>query len=139
MNDYRVAAVLSALFAGLTAVLAKKGVEGVPGNLALAIRVTVVVLFAWVLVLVSRETDLRAVPRAAWAWLALSGVGTGLSWLFYFRALKGGPVSVVAPIDKLSFVIAVALGLLILRERPSSNVLIGAAVVALGVGIALRG
>lgn len=139
MNDYRVAAVLSALFAGLTAVLAKKGVEGVPGNLALAIRVSVVVLFAWVLVLVSRETDLRAVPRAAWGWLALSGVGTGLSWLFYFRALKGGPVSVVAPIDKLSFVVAVALGLLVLRERPSPNVLAGAAVVALGVGIALRG
>ena len=127
MNDYRVAAVLSALFAGLTAVLAKKGVEGVPSNLALAIRVTVVVLFAWVLVLVSRETDLRAVPRAAWGWLALSGVGTGLSWLFYFRALK------------VSFVLAVALGLLVLRERPSPNVLVGAAVVALGVGIALRG
>lgn len=139
MNDYRIAAVLSAVFAGLTAVLAKKGVEGVPGNLALAIRVTVVVLFAWILVLVSRETDLRAVPRAAWGWLALSGVGTGLSWLFYFRALKGGPVSVVAPIDKLSFVIAVALGLVILRERPNPNVLVGAAVVALGVGIALRG
>ncbi|RYG62466.1 hypothetical protein EON77_22225 [bacterium] len=100
---------------------------------------TVVVLFAWILVLVSRETDLRAVPRAAWGWLALSGVGTGLSWLFYFRALKGGPVSVVAPIDKLSFVLAVVLGIVILRERPSPNVLVGAAVVALGVGIALRG
>ncbi len=139
MNDYRVAALLSALFAGATAVLAKKGVEGVPGNLALAIRVSVVVLFAWTLAAVSKQTDLAAVPKAAWGWLALSGVGTGLSWLFYFRALKGGPVSVVAPLDKLSFVVAVALGILLLKEKPTAPTLLGAAVVALGVGIALKG
>ena len=119
--------------------LAKKGVEGVPSNLALAIRVSVVVLFAWILVLVSREGDFARVPRVAWGWLALSGVGTGLSWLFYFRALKGGPVSVVAPLDKLSFAIAVGLGVIFLKERPTAPTLVGAAVIVVGVAIALKG
>src|ERR1700678_4415678 len=96
--DYRVWAVLSALFAGLTAVLAKKGVEGVPSNLALFIRVCVVVVFAGAIVLATRQTGFGAVTKQAWLFLTLSAVATGASWLCYFRALQAGPVSKVAPI-----------------------------------------
>lgn len=136
-NDYRVWAVLSALFAGLTAVLAKKGVEAVPSNLALFIRVCVVVLFAGAIIVATKQTNLGAVSRTAWVYLTLSAVGTGSSWLCYFRALQTGPVSKVAPIDKLSFVVAVVLGLIFLREAPTRNTLIGAAVVVVGVIITL--
>jgi len=136
-GDYRVWAVLSALFAGLTAVLAKKGVEGVPSNLALFIRVCVVVVFAGAIVLATRQTGITAVSRQAWLFLTLSAVATGASWMCYFRALATGPVSKVAPIDKLSFVIAVILGLVFLRESPSWKTLVGAGVIVAGVVITL--
>jgi transporter family protein len=131
--DYRIWALLSALFAGLTAVLAKKGVEGVPINLALAIRVVVILVFAWAIVFATRQGDMSKVGRQAWTFLVLSGLATGASWLCYFRALKLGPVSRVAPIDKLSFVLAVALGLVLLGEKPAPKVLIGCAIIVAGV------
>jgi transporter family protein len=137
--DYRAYAALSALFAGATAVLSKKGVEGVPTNLALAVRVSFVVLFAWGMAVITRQTAVAELTKAQWQWLALSAVGTGLSWFFYFRALQGGPVSAVAPIDKLSFVIAMGLGFWILKERVTPQLLGGAALIIAGVLVTLSG
>ncbi len=135
--DYRIWAAFSAIFAGLTAVLAKKGVEGVPSNLALAIRVVVILLFAWGIVFATKEYRVDGIAPRTWAYLCLSGLATGASWLCYFRALQLGPVSKVAPIDKLSFVIAVVLGIAVLKEKPSLNVAIGCAIIVAGVLVTL--
>ena len=111
-------ALLSALFAGLTAVLAKVGVKDVDANVATAIRTVVILLFAWAIALAGGGREaLLAVPRKAWLFLVLSGLATGASWLCYFRALQVGKVSEVAPVDKLSVVVAMALGVLFLGER----------------------
>jgi transporter family protein len=135
--DYRAWAFFSAFFAGLTAVLAKKGVEGVPSNLALAIRVVVILIFAWSIVLVTKEARLTGISARTWTYLVLSGLATGGSWLCYFRALQLGPVSKVAPIDKLSFVLAVLLGLLVLKEKPSWNLVLGCGLIIAGVIVTL--
>lgn len=131
-------ALLSALFAGLTAILAKKGIEGVPTNLAVAIRVAVVLAFAAAIAMMTKQTKLGAVTPKAWLFLTLSGIATGASWLCYFRALSLGPVSKVAPVDKLSFVIAMALGVLLLGEKPSFNLILGGALIVCGVLLTLR-
>ena len=110
-------ALLSALFAGLTAILAKVGVQQVNSNLATAIRTTVVLVFAWAVALATGAGGLTAVPRRAWLFLVLSGLATGASWLCYFRALQLGEASRVAPIDKLSVVVAMALAALFLHEH----------------------
>ena len=138
MISYRIWALLSAVFAGLTAILAKKGVEGVPSNLAVAIRVGVVLIFATVIAVVTRQTKMSGLSSKTWLFLILSGIATGASWLCYFRALQLGPVSKVAPIDKLSFVLAMALGILVLGEKPSANLLIGAGLIVTGVLFTLR-
>lgn len=137
--DYRIWAVLSALFAGLTAVLAKKGVEDVPSNLALAIRVSVVLVLAWGIALARHESNLSAVTGRTWMFLTLSGIATGASWLCYFKALQLGPVSRVAPIDKLSFVVAVVAGVLALGEKPTWQVVVGCCVIVGGVAVTLMG
>lgn len=124
---------LSAMFAGLTAVLAKVGIENVPSNLATLVRTVVIAVFAAGIVASRGEFEkLRGMPGKAWLFLVLSGVATGLSWLCYFAALKKGPVSGVAPIDKLSFVIAMALGFVVLREPVRPLTLVGAALIAAG-------
>ena len=111
-------ALLSALFAGVTAVLAKIGVEGVSSHLATAIRTTVVLVFTWTIALVVVPRGaIAGLSRHTWLFLGLSGIATGLSWLCYFRAIQLGPVSRVAPIDKLSVVFAILLAALVLRER----------------------
>src|SRR5271166_603626 len=111
-------AVLSAFFAGITAVLAKLGVAGMDSNLATAIRTTVVLVFCWAIVFATLPGfSLGTVTRRAWLFLTLSGLATGLSWLCYFRALQLGPASRVAPVDKLSVVFAILLAALFLRER----------------------
>lgn len=126
-------ALLSALFAAATAVLAKRGVEGIDSSLATAIRTTVVVVFAWALALATTPTGaLAAVPRRAWWWLTLSGLATGLSWLCYFRALQLGEASRVAPIDKLSVVFVVVFAALFLGESLSPRTSIGAALIVAG-------
>jgi transporter family protein len=108
---------LSALFAGATAVLAKVGVAGIDSNLATAIRTTVVLAFAWaVALLTSRPLSLSALHGRTWLFLGLSGLATGLSWLCYFRALQLGQASQVAPIDKLSVVFVLAFAALFLHE-----------------------
>jgi transporter family protein len=110
-------ALLSALFAGLTAVLAKVGVTGVNSNLATALRTSVVLVFAWAIALATaRPLALGELSRRTWIFLTLSGLATGLSWLCYFRALQLGDASRVAPIDKLSVVFVLAFAALFLQE-----------------------
>lgn len=131
--DFRIWALLSALFAGATAVLSKKGVDGVPANTALVVRVGFVLGFSVLLALSTQDLKLNGLTKSNWLFLALSALATWLSWMCYFRALQGGPVSQVAPIDKLSFVLAMALGILFLGERIDWKAGIGAGVIALGV------
>jgi bacterial/archaeal transporter family protein len=126
-------ALLSALFAGLTAVLAKIGVEKIDSNLATAVRTTVVLVFSWAIALtVVPAGALLAMPRRAWIFLTLSGLATGASWLCYFRALQLGEASRVAPIDKLSVVFAIALAAVFLRERLSWQQWLGGALIVAG-------
>src|SRR5271169_7172676 len=110
-------AVLSAFFAGLTAILAKVGVENINSNLATAIRTVVILIFAWSVALFTKTQSLSTIGRRTWIFLILSGIATGLSWLCYFRALQVGPVSKVAPIDKLSVVVAMVLAITFLGEK----------------------
>jgi transporter family protein len=131
-------ALLSALFAGLTALLAKIGMEGVPSNLGTLARTIVVVLFATGIVIARGEwRAVASVSGRTWLFLVLSGIATGLSWLCYFAALKLGPISGVAPIDKLSFVVAMGLGFLVLREPVRPLTLLGAGLIVAGVLLTL--
>jgi transporter family protein len=131
-------AALSALFAGLTALLAKIGVSQVPSNLATLVRTIVVVVFATGIVAATGQFNhLASISGRGWLALVLSGVATGLSWLFYFAAIKQGPISGVAPIDKLSFVIAMGLGFFVLKETIRPLTLAGAALIVAGVLLTL--
>jgi len=113
-------ALLSAVFAGLTAVFAKIGVVAINSNLATAIRTTIIVVFTWIIALgTSRPDELLRIPLRSWFFLLLSAIATGLSWLCYFRALQLGEVAKVAPIDKLSVVVAIVISMLFLGERLS--------------------
>lgn len=140
MMNWLTWALLSAFFAALTAILAKLGVAGVDSNLATAVRTSVVVVFTWVLVALTRQTaGVQLLSSKNWLFLVLSGLATGLSWLCYFHALKLGPVSQVAPIDKLSVVFVILFGALVLGERLSVAkagggflILVGAIIIALG-------
>jgi bacterial/archaeal transporter family protein len=126
-------ALLSAFFAGVTAVLAKVGVEQVNSHLATALRTTVVLVFTWAIAAFSaRAADWQNVGRRELVFLSLSGLATGLSWLCYFRALQLGEVSKVAPIDKLSVAIAIALSFAFLGERLSPRELAGVALIVAG-------
>ncbi len=126
-------AFLSAIFAGATAVLAKVGVAGIDSNLATAIRTTVVLVFAWLVTVATlRSGQVSSISPRSWLFLVLSGLATGLSWLCYFRALQLGEVSKVAPIDKLSVVIAMAMAFAFLGERMSSRELLGAGLIVTG-------
>ncbi|MEZ5351671.1 MAG: EamA family transporter [Bryobacteraceae bacterium] len=130
-------ALLSAVFAALTAILGKKGVENIDSNLAVAIRTSIVVVFAWGIVAAgSKAMALRSIPVSSWVFLALSGLATGLSWLFYFRALQIGPASRVAPVDKLSVAITIVLAFALLGERPSMGSVLGGLLIAAGVLVA---
>ncbi len=116
-NSWLFWSLLSALFAGATAVLAKVGVTGVDSNLATAIRTTVILVFAWAIALVTaRPGALATLGSRTWVFLALSGIATGFSWLCYFRALQLGPASQVAPIDKLSVIFVLVFAALFLHE-----------------------
>lgn len=131
-------AAMSAIFAGLTAVLAKVGVNQVPSNLATLVRTMVVVAFAAAVVGARGEARaLGSISGRDWAALVLSGLATGVSWLFYFAALKAGPISGVAPIDKLSFVIAMGLGIAIFGERVNAIGLVGSGLIVVGVLLTL--
>jgi transporter family protein len=136
--DYRVWALLSALFAGLTALLAKKGVEDVPSNLALAVRVVFVLIFAWIIAAATKQLQLSQLTARNWWFLGASAIATGASWLCYFKAIQIGPISAVAPIDKLSFVIAMFLGFVVLREKVTPNLVVGAVLIVAGVLVTLK-
>ena len=117
-GDWRVWALLSAVFAAVTALLAKLGVQQVPSHLATALRTTVVLLFAWAIAAITRQaTALSSLTPRTLLYLTLSGLATGASWLCYFRALQLAPVSKVAPIDKLSLPLALLLAVIFLGER----------------------
>ncbi|MCZ4244088.1 EamA family transporter [Pedobacter punctiformis] len=119
-------AILSAFFAAATAILAKMGIKGVSGNMATAIRTIVILFIAWGIVLATGEiSELKTLSKNNLIFLGLSGVATGLSWIFYFKALETGNVSKVAPIDKLSVAIAMGLAFLILKEPIDAKTLIG--------------
>lgn len=134
-------AILSAFFAGATAVLAKMGVEGVDSNLATAIRTTVILAFTWALFfLFTPARSMSSLTSRNWLYLALSGIATGLSWVCYFRALQLGPASRVAPIDKLSVVFVLAFATLFLHEKLSWHAWLGGLLIVLGAAIlTLRG
>jgi len=125
-------ALLSALFAGLTAVLAKAGVKGIDSNLATAIRTVVILVFAWSILLCRGFDTLSKATTRTWVFLILSGLATGASWLCYFRALQLGEASKVAPVDKLSVVIAMVLAVLYLGEHLTWRHWIGAGLIVAG-------
>ena len=126
-------AVLSAVFASLTAILGKIGISGVESNLGTAIRTCVVLAMAWVVVLVEGKMPLvRKVPRGELGWICLSGIATGASWLCYYRALHDGLASVVVPIDKLSVLVSVAFARIVFGERLTRRSAIGLVVLVLG-------
>ena len=132
-------ALLSAAFAGATAILGKLGVAGLPSNLATAIRTLVILVFAWAIVLGRGEhRALAAVDRRTLIFLILSGVTTGLSWLAYFRALQLGPASRVAPIDKLSLPLTILLAWLVLGEALTFKSALGVGLMAAGALLTLR-
>ncbi len=132
MNWYGYA-LLSALFAAFTAILAKVGVTGVNSNLATAIRTVVILLFAWGIVFYQGTAkQISSISNFSLLFLILSGVATGLSWLFYFRALQLGNASQVVPIDKLSLVIAILLAVVVLREKLTLTLMIGALLMSVG-------
>ncbi len=133
MNNWFFWALLSAVFAGATAVLAKVGVENVDSNLATAVRTTVVLVFAWGVVLATRATSgIPTMSRRTWLFLALSGVATGLSWLCYFRALQLGPAAKVAPVDKLSVVFVLVFAAMFLGEALTWRTALGGALITMG-------
>ncbi|MDE3164647.1 MAG: EamA family transporter [Acidobacteriota bacterium] len=125
-------ALLSAAFAALTAILAKLGVQGIDSNLATAVRTSVVVLFTWLVAALTGARGISAIPGRSWLWLVLSGIATGLSWLCYFHALKLGPASRVAPIDKLSVVLVIVFAAVFLGERITPAKTLGALLIAAG-------
>lgn len=126
-------ACLSAVFAALTSILAKVGIEGVNSNLATAIRTVVVVLMAWVMVfLTNAQNGLTEISRKSWIFLILSGLATGASWLCYYSALQMGSASKVVPIDKMSVVLTLILAFVFLHEELTLKSLVGC--ILLGAG-----
>jgi len=140
MNTWWIYAVVSAVAAAATAILAKIGVAGVPSNLATALRTVVVLVFAWVMVFATgQHRELPVLSRRALVFLALSGVATGVSWLAYFRALQLGPASRVAPIDKASLGLTIVLAAVFLGEKVSFRTGVGAAMIVGGALLTLGG
>jgi transporter family protein len=128
-------ALLSALFAGVTAVLAKVGVQHINSNLATAIRTLVILVFAWSIALATNTQSLSSIGKRTWLFLVLSGIATGLSWLCYFRALQLGEASRVAPVDKLSVVVAIVLAAVFLGEHVTWHHWVGGFLIFAGAGI----
>ena len=126
-------ALLSAVFAALTSILAKVGIDGVNSNLATAIRTMVVVAMAWGMVfLTNTQGGITDISRRSWLFLILSGLATGASWLCYYKALQDGPASVVVPIDKLSILVTAAFACVVFHERLSRKAAAGLALITAG-------
>ena len=136
--SWAVYAVLSAFFGALVAILGKIGVRDVDSNLAVALRTVIIVFFAWGIVLAQGNArDLGRISRHSMIFLVLSAIATGLSWLFYYKALKLGEASRVAPIDKLSVALAVAMAFTFLGEKPTTGNVLAAILVTAGVLVAV--
>ncbi len=132
-------ALLSAVFAALTAILAKIGIEGVNSHLATAIRTVVVLALSWGMVfLVQAESGLAAISRKSWLFLILSGLATGASWLCYFKALQIGEASSVVAVDKLSVVLTLLLAILFLHEQFTLKSALGAALITVGTWLMIK-
>ena len=126
-------ALLSAVFAALTSILAKVGIEGVDSNLATAIRTMVVVGMSWLMVFVTNaQSGITNISKKSWIFLVLSGLATGASWLCYYKAIQIGDVSKVVPIDKLSVVFTLVLAFVFLHEEFNAKSLIGCVLIAAG-------
>lgn len=126
-------AVLSAILAAITSILAKIGIEGVNSNLATAIRTVVVVLMAWGIVAITNaQSGIAEISKRSWIFLTLSGLATGASWLCYFKALQLGDVSKVVPLDKFSIVITLVMAAVFLHEQFTVKTIIGSVLITLG-------
>ena len=126
-------ALLSAIFAALTSILAKVGIEGVNSNLATAIRTVVVVIMAWGMVFITNaQNGIAEISKRSWLFLVLSGLATGASWLCYYKALQTGDASKVVPVDKLSVVITLVLAFIFLHEQFTTKSLIGCILIGIG-------
>ena len=126
-------AILSAIFAALTSILAKLGIHGVDSNLATAIRTMVVLIMAWAMVFITNaQHGIDEISRKSWIFLILSGLSTGISWLCFYKAMQMGDVSKVIPIDKLSVVITLILAFLFLKEQFTMKSLIGCVLITAG-------
>ena len=126
-------ALLSAVFAALTSILAKVGINGVNSNLATAVRTAVVLVMAWAMVFITNaQSGLTEISRKSWIFLVLSGLATGASWLCYYKALQMGEVSKVVPIDKLSVVLTLILAFVFLHEQMNVKSIIGCVLIAAG-------
>ena len=126
-------AILSAVFAALTSILAKIGIDGVNSNLATAIRTVVVVLMAWGMVFLTHsQSGLQEIGKRSWIFLILSGLATGVSWLCYYKALQLGDASKVVPIDKMSVVITLVLAFVFLHEELTAKSLVGCILIGIG-------
>ena len=126
-------ALLSAIFAALTSILAKIGIEGVPSNLATAIRTVVVILMAWAMVfLTNSQTELVNISRKSWLFLILSGLATGASWLCYYKALQMGNATEVSAVDKFSLVITLVLAFFFLQDVLTFKTIIGCILITIG-------
>ena len=133
-------ALLSAVFAAATALLAKVGVAHVDSNLAMAIRTTVVVIFAWgIAIALGKHGEIRSLDRRTLLFLALSGLATGLSWICYFRALQLGPASRVAPLDKLSVPLVMVFAWLLLGEKINAPAIVGGLLITAGAVVIVLG
>lgn len=126
-------AILSAVFAALTSILAKIGIDGVNSNLATAIRTVVVVIMSWGMVFITHaQSGLGDISRKSWIFLIVSGLATGASWLCYYKALQLGSASKVVPIDKLSVVLTLILAFVFLHEEFTAKSLVGCVLIAVG-------
>ena len=126
-------ALLSAVFAALTSILAKIGIEGVPSNLATAIRTVVVILMAWAMVfLTNSQTEIVNISRKSWLFLILSGLATGASWLCYYKALQMGNATEVSAVDKFSLVITLVLSFFFLQDVLTFKTIIGCILITIG-------
>lgn len=130
---YIIFAILSAVFAALTSILAKVGIDGVGSNLATAIRTCVVVLMSWLMVFIThQQSGLLEISKRSWIFLILSGLATGLSWLCYYKALQSGQASKVVPIDKMSVVLTLILAFVFLHEQFTWKSLVGCILITAG-------
>ena len=132
-NAWLIYALGSAIFASLTSILGKIGIEGIDSTLGTAIRTIVVLIMAWIVVFVTKKQNtIRNIDKSSWIFLFLSGLATGGSWLCYYRALQTGPASVVVPIDKLSILVTIAFSYIVFKEKLNKKSALGLLLIAIG-------